>query len=985
MYLRHIGLRTVKECTPVSSGVIAGMISALTENCHTLRENALKYLYNVVDEYWAEMANVVSLVEELSEDSNFPGHRLAAAVASKIFFHLEEFDEALRLALGAGLYFDVSIRSEYVETLVSRCIDKYIAENNTIDTTTSCLDPRLEAIVERMFLRCYKDSEFEHAMGIALEAHQLNKIKEVIISCPVSRRAQLLSYVAEASYILIKNSSFRNNVMRTLIALHDHLEEPDYLFLCHAWQEIGEAGEVSNLLLCLVCGGENQMLLSFQLAFKLAESGSQKFICNVLESLALQLTNDDVQKASVYTSVTNTHFKSIFEIASSHRYKNRIRKLKLILSIDGVWSDLQLSFLISKCETDILILKNIKAGIDGNRSSILHNAIVITHSLMNAGTTSTVFLRENLDWMGKASNWAKFSATASIGIVHMGHIKKSIDLLQPYLPSNRNVSGSPYSEGGALYALGLVHANRGGFSKSTVIDLLTDAIHQAGNSEPLQHGACLGIGLAAMGTGDPHLYNELKTILFFDSAIAGEAAAYGIGLLLAGHGTHTQLARSATSELLTYAHETAHEKIIRSTVLSLALIVFGQEHLAEPVIEQLCRDRDAIIRYGGMYAIGLAYAGTAHNMAVKRLLHVAVSDVSDDVRRAAVMCLGIVLFRTPNKVPTLVTLLAESFNPHVRYGACLAIGISCAGTGNSDSILMLQPMLSDPVDFVRQGCLLALSLVYMQQSEYSAPSVKWFREKIANIVKDKYPSTLTKLGAIIAAGIIDAGGRNCSVSLRSPGGFIRPNACIGIVLWTQHWYWYPMLHFFSLALSPSVLVGLNKEFKLPQSFAVHCAAPSSKYAYPPKIKEKIEAKKERVVTAILSTTLKQQARERAKDREKDSIAEGTLEYADNLTALDSTTTIGNNDLLKRNSEKEKGQSRNHFLSNPTRVLDSQQIHCSFLLDRRYIPVLTNIRPTGVVMLCDRRPSELAETAEINCLSLKCIEEEQAPLPFSWPN
>ena len=32
--------------------------------------------------------------------------------------------------------------------------------------------------------------------------------------------------------------------------------------------------------------------------------------------------------------------------------------------------------------------------------------------------------------------------------------------MAPYLPRN-GVSGSPYSEGGALYALGLIHANHG--------------------------------------------------------------------------------------------------------------------------------------------------------------------------------------------------------------------------------------------------------------------------------------------------------------------------------------------------------------------------------------------------------------------------------------------------------------------------------------------------------------------------------------------
>ena len=78
------------------------------------------------------------------------------------------------------------------------------------------------------------------------------------------------------------------------------------------------------------------------------------------------------------------------------------------------------------------------------------------------GTTLDTFLRENLEWLGKATNWAKFTAVASIGVVHKGHVHESMKLLQPYLPQGGR-SSSPYSESGALYALGLIHANKGRF------------------------------------------------------------------------------------------------------------------------------------------------------------------------------------------------------------------------------------------------------------------------------------------------------------------------------------------------------------------------------------------------------------------------------------------------------------------------------------------------------------------------------------------
>ena len=55
---------------------------------------------------------------------------------------------------------------------------------------------------------------------------------------------------------------------------------------------------------------------------------------------------------------------------------------------------------------------------DAGRNSITHNATILCNGLMHFGTTSDVFLRENLDWLKRAANWAKFTATASLGLIH---------------------------------------------------------------------------------------------------------------------------------------------------------------------------------------------------------------------------------------------------------------------------------------------------------------------------------------------------------------------------------------------------------------------------------------------------------------------------------------------------------------------------------------------------------------------------------------
>lgn len=47
--------------------------------------------------------------------------------------------------------------------------------------------------------------------------------------------------------------------------------------------------------------------------------------------------------------------------------------------------------------------------------------------------------------------------------------------------------------------------------------------------------------------------------------------------------------------------------------------------------------------------------------------------------------------RTPEQCPSVVSLLAESYNPHVRYGAAMALGIACAGTGLKVIYTVLTP------------------------------------------------------------------------------------------------------------------------------------------------------------------------------------------------------------------------------------------------------------------------------------------------------
>ena len=146
--------------------------------------------------------------------------------------------------------------------------------------------------------------------------------------------------------------------------------------------------------------------------------------------------------------------------------------------------------LIRNNNSDLQILKNIKTAVEG-RNSVTHSATVLANAYMHAGTSVDTFLRENLEWLSRATNWSKFNATASLGVIHRGQLQQGQVLLHPYLPRN-GASGSPYSQGGALYALGLIYANHGHDVRQFLLESLRNT-----NDEVIQHGACLGLGEAA--------------------------------------------------------------------------------------------------------------------------------------------------------------------------------------------------------------------------------------------------------------------------------------------------------------------------------------------------------------------------------------------------------------------------------------------------------------------------------------------------------
>ncbi|KAG9048022.1 proteasome regulatory particle base subunit [Serendipita sp. 407] len=970
----------------------AGVLALLSESDNNLKQHALKGLNPLVPQFWAEISENLTEIESLyeAEDLPIPARQLAALIVSKVYYYLEEYDEALSFALSAGPAFEAEARAhgaeEYVETVVSRAVDRYIALRASVIPNAESgydakgskeIDSKLQEIIEGIFRRAINEKEYTQAIGIALECRRLDVIQHIY---NLTKDTDLLIYVTDAVFETSFTLSYRMAVLRFIFPLFPPLDEN--CSHIHAVTRILVTLSSASLTIPCLCNLiPDKLLLAYQVAFDLFESGVQEFLQTVMQ----QLPEGEGPQEAMYTN------------------------LRMILSGESS-TKLYCEFLKRSNNVDMLILKHTKDSLEP-RFSIYHTALSLQNAFMHSGTGSDLFLRENLEWLGKASNWSKFTATAALGSIHKGNLEKGKSLLQPYLPGDdAGGTGSVYSEGGALYALGLINIGRGTHVESYMRQKL-----KAFNDEVLQHGAALGLGVSGIGSQSEVAYDELRNVLFSDSAVAGEACGYAMGLVMLGSGSE-----KALDEMMQYAHETQHEKIIRGLSIGIAFLFYGRQEQADKVVDQLLADKDHILRYGGVYTIALAYAGTADNQAVRKLLHVAVSDTSDDVRRAAVTCLAFLLFKNPSQVPRLVQLLSESYNPHVRCGATLALGIACAGTGLQDAVEILEPMTKDPVDFVRQGALVALGMILVQQTEASVPASSTTRTLYAKIIGDKHEDPMARFGAALGQGLIDAGGRNVTISLQSRAGGQNMNAIIGMVLFCQFWYWYPLAHCVALAFESTAIIGLNQDLKAPLLDIVSNARPSL-FAYPSPTKPPTKEAVEKVATAVLSTTAKAKARAKEKKEKGEGLdadakspkPSGTAE--DVVMGDDTKKPEEEPDKAAPPTEKKKKEPTSETLQNFSRVTPAQLAHISFPPDARFQPVRSFTASArskskingksaseryaggGIIMLIDRRPEEETkfvdlppelggeqpEAMAVDQMAVD-VEEAEMPQPFEYP-
>lgn len=927
----------------MSMTTAAPLLALLKEQDDSVKAYALQSINNIVDQDWPEVSNELADIEALYDDFEFCDRKMAALVASKVYYNLGEYDEAVKYALAAEECFDITETSQFVETIISKSIEMYIklSTEKYLSGDKVDINIKLTNIFEKMLQKCVETNEYKLALGIALEAFRLDIVEKVLIeNLKIDNELntlKLINYVLTTACTTLSNSNYRIDVLKSLFDILLTLNEIDFFTVLKVVVNLNDVTFAIKLFEKL--HETKKIELSYQIAFDLVSSGSQ----GLLTSLVSKLKEDNYDE-----------------------------KILHILTGEPT-CDIQTTFLLNNKNVDLALLNKVKGSLDG-KFSLFHTAVSVANGFMHVGTADNSFIKQNLPWLGKAQNWAKFTATASLGVINKGNIVDGKKVMGPYLPESR--AASRYIKGGSLYGLGLIYAGFG----SDILDYLKGHVVENssrandGDVDVLLHGASLGLGLAAMGTNDMGVVEELREIIYNDSANSGEAAALGVGLTLLGSGNEEYI-----NSMFQYAQETKHGNITRGLAMGLALINYNQQELADDIITKMLDNEDPLLRFGGAYTIALAYVGTGDNKAIKKLLHIAVSDSNDDVRRAAVTALGFVLLRDYTTVPRIVELLSKSHNAHVRCGTAFALGISCAGKGLESAIAVLEPLTKDPVDFVRQAAMIALALIMIQQTEKLNPKVSEINELFLNVATNKHQEGLAKFGACIAQGIMNAGGRNVTIQLENPEmGTLDAKAIIGLVMFSQFWYWFPFAHFLSLSFTPTSVIAIRgNDLQIPQ-FDINCFAKENVFSYPKMYEEEESKEVEKVAAAVLSTTAR--AKARAKKNKKDE--ETTEKEVPKDTNVDEKKETSEDseakDANKSDSEfvKNKYSSTPYIIKNMSRVLPQQSRYVAFGKESRFQPVRKSKNVSGIIIVHDSKPKQTIEFVK----TIRQIKDINAPMP-----
>lgn len=215
-------------------------------------------------------------------------------------------------------------------------------------------------------------------------------------------------------------------------------------------------------------------------------------------------------------------------------------------------------------------------------------------------------------------------------------------------------------------------------------------------------------------------------------------------------------------------------------------------------------------------------------------------------------------------------------------------------------------------------------------------------------------TVLKRQGALLGAGLLDAGGRNTVLQLMGVGG-LRREAAVSVFLGCQVWEWYPLVQIMVKALVPTMVIGVDSSLHMPKDFQLCCDQPESRFAYVEPVKKEEKTEKTTVTfsfqekprrAALQSSLRRSSTRGVAESESKTDKPAENAENADMPKKVEASEASGKETTEtaeeKKTAEGEavaKAEEPKQFMvPNGNRVTLTQMPHMS-LLEQRFMPVV----------------------------------------------
>lgn len=305
-----------------------------------------------------------------------------------------------------------------------------------------------------------------------------------------------------------------------------------------------------------------------------------------------------------------------------------------------------------------------------------------------------------------------------------------------------------------------------------------------------------------------------------------------------------------------------------------------------------------------------------------------------------------------------------------------------------------------------QGAAIGLGALFMECNETSNKQVGEYRAKVMKTLKNegfagarREDTVLRRQGALLGSGLLDAGGRNLALQLRSPLHCMRREATVCCFVACQLWEWYPLFNLVVKALTPSALLAVDSSLQLPRGFTMHCAASPALFEYVPAThKEEDDGKSKkssvhfsfqqtRSSKRTLSKVLRRASTQGVEEKGEKDVKEEKEEANGAVDATPKEGVAKEGDTKEGDTKETTKPTPTEFdVQNGTRITPLQLPFLS-VKPQRFLPVLdialvsTTGSLPGVLVLSDTDPA--TPVLYLNLQKSDELPDQLCPKPFVY--